>query len=41
VFVAPSWRWIEHRPEGDAQLFSMTDEPLLRFANYHRFEIAN
>jgi gentisate 1,2-dioxygenase len=39
VFVVPSWRWIEHRPDGDAQLFSMTDEPLLRFANYHRFEI--
>ena len=38
IFVAPSWRWIEHHPAEDAQLFSMTDEPLMKFANYYRFE---
>jgi gentisate 1,2-dioxygenase len=38
IFVAPSWRWIEHRPDGDSVLFSMTDEPLLRFARYYKFE---
>lgn len=40
IFVVPSWRWIEHRPETDAVLFSMTDEPLMRFAKYYRFESA-
>jgi gentisate 1,2-dioxygenase len=38
IFIVPSWRWIEHRPDADSQLFSMTDEPLLRFARYYRFE---
>ena len=38
IFVAPSWNWIEHHPGEDAQLFSMSDEPLLRFAKYYRFE---
>ncbi len=38
IFVAPTWNWIEHRAEADSVLFSMTDEPLLRFAKYYRFE---
>ena len=38
IFIVPSWRWIEHRPETDAQLFSMSDEPLMRWAKYYRFE---
>ena len=38
IFIVPSWRWIEHRPESDAVLFSMTDEPLMKFAKYDRFE---
>lgn len=38
IFVAPNWRWIEHRPADDTQLFSMTDAPLLEFARYLRFE---
>ncbi|NQV57601.1 MAG: cupin domain-containing protein [Rhodospirillales bacterium] len=38
IFVAPTWRWIEHRPSADTQMFSMTDEPLMRFAKYYRFE---
>ena len=38
IFIVPSWRWIEHRPESDAVLFSMSDEPLMRFAKYYRFQ---
>ena len=38
IFVAPTWRWIEHRANQDAQLFSMTDAPLLEFAKYLKFE---
>ena len=40
IFVAPSWRWIEHKPAADSQLFSMTDAPLLEWARYLRFEQA-
>jgi gentisate 1,2-dioxygenase len=36
--VAPSWNAISHRATSDAQWFAMSDEPLLRFANYYRFE---
>ena len=36
--VAPIWHWIEHRAEEDTVLFSMTDEFLMRFSNYYRFE---
>jgi gentisate 1,2-dioxygenase len=38
IFVAPTWRWIEHRIERDAQIFSMSDEPLLRWAQYYKFQ---
>jgi gentisate 1,2-dioxygenase len=38
TFVAPGWHTISHRANADAQLFAMSDEPLLRFANYYRFE---
>ncbi|MBT3883623.1 MAG: cupin domain-containing protein [Rhodospirillaceae bacterium] len=38
IFVAPTWRWIEHRANEDVQLFSMTDAPLLEFAKYLKFE---
>jgi gentisate 1,2-dioxygenase len=40
TFVAPTWNWIEHRAEEDTIMFSMTDEFLMRFANYYRFEAA-
>ena len=36
--VAPSWHAISHYAKSDAQLFTLSDEPLLRFANYYRFE---
>ena len=38
TFVAPGWHAINHRATSDAQMFEMSDEPLLRFANYYRFE---
>ena len=38
IFVAPTWRWIEHHVEKDAQIFSMSDEPLLKWAQYYRFQ---
>jgi gentisate 1,2-dioxygenase len=38
TFVAPCWHAISHRAESDAQLFVLSDEPLLRFSNYYRFE---
>ncbi|MDP6173082.1 MAG: cupin domain-containing protein [Rhodospirillales bacterium] len=41
IFVAPTWNRIEHRPAEDSQILSMTDEPLLRFAKYYRFEEAD
>lgn len=40
TFVAPTWNWIEHEAEEDTIMFSMTDEYLMRFANYYRFEAA-
>ena len=38
TFVAPGWHPIGHRATSDAQLFVLSDEPLLRFSNYYRFE---
>jgi gentisate 1,2-dioxygenase len=38
TFVAPCWHRIEHRAGADSVLFAMTDEPLMRFARYFRFE---
>jgi gentisate 1,2-dioxygenase len=38
TFVAPCWHRIEHRAGSDAVLFALSDEPLMRFARYYRFE---
>ena len=38
TFAAPTWTRIEHRGHTDATLFTLTDEPLMRFCNYYRFE---
>lgn len=38
TFVAPGWHSISHRATADAELFVLSDEPLLRFSNYYRFE---
>jgi gentisate 1,2-dioxygenase len=38
TIVIPSWTKHEHRAETDAVLFRLSDEPLMRFARYYRFE---
>lgn len=38
TFVSPSWKWVSHRASDDAVLFQMTDEPLMRWCRYWRFE---
>ncbi len=38
VFAAPIWNWIEHRVDEDTVMFVMTDEFLMRFGKYYRFE---
>jgi gentisate 1,2-dioxygenase len=40
AFVAPTWTTIEHSVESDALLFTLSDEPLMRFSHYYRFEAA-
>ena len=40
IFIVPTWRWIEHHVERDAQIFSMSDEPLLQWARYYKIERA-
>lgn len=38
TFVAPRWTRIEHRTRRKVTLFTLTDQPLMRFCNYDRFE---
>ena len=38
TFVAPGWHPVGHQATSDAQLFVLSDEPLLRFSNYYRFK---
>jgi gentisate 1,2-dioxygenase len=38
VLVAPTWTTIEHSVENDTLLFTLSDEPLMRFSHYYRFE---
>ncbi|MGE3245021.1 MAG: cupin domain-containing protein [Beijerinckiaceae bacterium] len=38
TIAAPMWSWIEHEVHEDTILFTMTDEFLMRFSNYYRFE---
>jgi gentisate 1,2-dioxygenase len=38
TIAAPCWHTISHHATSDAQLFVLSDEPLLRFSNYYRFE---
>lgn len=41
TIAAPIWNWIEHEAREDTILFTMTDEFLMRFANYYVFESAD
>ena len=38
TFSVPCWTRFEHAAATDAQLFSMSDEPLMRFSRFYRFE---
>jgi gentisate 1,2-dioxygenase len=38
TFVAPCWKSVAHRAADDAILVSMSDEPVMRFCKYWRFE---
>jgi gentisate 1,2-dioxygenase len=38
TLAAPGWCTISHHATSDAQLFVMSDEPLLRYLKYYRFE---
>jgi len=38
TFVAPCWKSIEHQATGDSVLFAMSDEPVMRFCKYWKFE---
>ena len=38
TFVSPSWKTVEHGAAEDAVLFQMSDEELMRWARYWRFE---
>jgi gentisate 1,2-dioxygenase len=40
TIAVPCWTWFEHRADADAVLFGMSDEPLMRFAQYYRAELA-
>lgn len=40
TIAAPCWNAINHRAKTDAQIFVLSDEPLLRHLNYYRFEPA-
>lgn len=41
TFAIPPWTTFEHRATADAQLFCMSDEPIMRFAKYYRFETSS
>jgi gentisate 1,2-dioxygenase len=38
TFAVPCWTSFEHAATSDAQLFCMSDEALMRFARFYRFE---
>ena len=38
IFAVPTWTHFEHKATRDAQLFCMSDEPLMKFARFHKFE---
>lgn len=40
AFAVPTWTWYEHRASTDAQLFELSDEPVIRMCGYWRHEAA-
>ena len=39
TFVVPTWNKYVHRALADSVLFEISDEPLMRFSKYYRFEV--
>ena len=40
TIAVPTWTWFEHAADADAQLFCLSDEPLMQFTGYLRQEAA-
>ncbi len=40
TIAVPTWIWYEHKAEDDAQLFCLSDEPVMKMCNYFRHEAA-
>jgi len=38
IFCVPTWTKFEHKAASDAQLFCMSDEPLMKFARFYKAE---
>ncbi len=38
TIAVPLWTWVEHTADSDAQLFDLSDEPLMRFSGYHQHQ---
>lgn len=36
TIAVPGWEWFQHVATNDAQIFGLSDEPLMRFAGYYR-----
>ena len=41
ALAAPAWKRIEHEASEDSVIFSMSDEPVMRWSRYYRFEALN
>ena len=39
TFTVPTWAYFTHKANEDAQLFEMSDEPLMRFGLYYRTQV--
>lgn len=40
TIAVPTWIWYEHSAETDAELFGLSDEPVMKMCNYFRHEAA-
>ena len=40
TLAVPTWTWYAHHAASDAQLFALSDEPVMRLCNYFRHEAA-
>ena len=38
TFIVPSWTKFEHHAKTDSQLFGLSDEPVMKFGRFYRFE---